>query len=85
MALDLFVAQLLGGTEEAVAGVGDDHVDAPEVGEGLVGGASHLRGVGDVQRARPQPPTVAAGELVQARGVTQGGGDRCRRGRAAAR
>jgi hypothetical protein len=46
--VDLFIGELLGGTEEAVARVAHDHLDASELGEAPVHDVADRRGIGHV-------------------------------------
>jgi hypothetical protein len=62
---DLRIGQLLGRTEEPVAGVVHDHVNAAHAGDGVVDHAAHRVDVGEVQRRDMQAVTVQLAQVVQ--------------------
>jgi hypothetical protein len=75
LTLDLLVAHLLRRPEQAVPGVRDDDVDAPELGEGRVHDVADQGGVGDVEGTDPEPVGVRRGELAEPLGPAQGRSD----------
>jgi hypothetical protein len=62
--LDLVVGQLLGRAEQTVAGVIDDDVDAPELGERPGNDRLDAPGVGHVEVRGPELLAVLAGQVV---------------------
>lgn len=58
---DLFVGELLGRSEQAVAGVAHDHVDAPEFGESTIDDRTDRGGVGDVEHGGMEGVRVLGG------------------------
>jgi hypothetical protein len=71
LVLDLLVGELLGGAEQAVAGVRDDGVDAVEIGERLVDDRADRAGVGDVEPPDPEPISVPGRQRVKRLGPAQ--------------
>ncbi len=64
-ALHVLVVEVLGGAAHAVAGVGDDDVDAVVLGERLAHDALDLGRVSNVESPRPQPVAVLLLEVVE--------------------
>ena len=73
--VEVGVGDLLRGSDQPVSGVGEDDVDAPQLGERAVHGAPHGGGIGDVQRGGPQLVVVAIGEIGELLRLTSGGDD----------
>lgn len=70
--LDLGVGRLLGRAEQPVAGVADEHVDAPEVGEGPVHGLADRGRVGHVEHRDAKGVRVAVSEVGHGVGAPDG-------------
>jgi len=73
--VDLLVGQFLGGAEQAVAGVADDDVDAPELLEAAVHNLADRLGVGDVEQFAAERVGVAVGEVGDGLGAADGADD----------
>jgi hypothetical protein len=71
LAGDLPVGEFLGQADEAVTGVGDDHVDTAQLGERGVDDLAQACGVGDVELLAPQPSDRQ--RLSMSPRVTRGG------------
>jgi hypothetical protein len=59
----------------AVSGVGEDHVDAVQLGKRAIDRRSHRVVIGDVQRGRPERVAVAFGEICETLRIPCGGRD----------
>ena len=70
---DLLVGHLLVGAEQAIAGIGDDDVDTPQLLPRIVDHSTDPVCVGDVEREGAQLIAVALSEVAEAVGVAQRG------------
>ena len=60
IAVDLVVAEFLGGTEDSETGVADQNIDAPEIGDGAFDDGPQGGGVADVEHLDPEQVGVTS-------------------------
>ena len=73
--VDLGVSELLGGTEQAVAGIADDHVDAADLVERAVDDVADGGGVRDIQDRRLERLRIPVEQVLDLAGVADSAHD----------